>query len=48
VLADTAAMLDPVAAELRGRSLSKAVAAADGLARLFRAAGLVDVDERRC
>ena len=43
---DTAAMLDPAAAELRARSLSKPVVAAGGLARLFRAAGLVDVTER--
>ena len=43
---DTAAMLDPAAAELRGRAMSKAVCGPDGLARLFREAGLADVDER--
>jgi SAM-dependent methyltransferase len=43
---DTAAMLDPAAGELRGRAMSKAVVGPDGLARLFRAAGLADVDER--
>jgi SAM-dependent methyltransferase len=43
---DTAAMLDPAAANQRGRAMSKAVVAPGGLARLFRAAGLADVDER--
>jgi SAM-dependent methyltransferase len=43
---DTAAMLDPAAVELRGRAMSRAVVAPGGLARLFGAAGLVDVDER--
>ena len=43
---DTAAMLDPAAAELRGRAMSKAVTGPGGLARLFRAAGLTQVDER--
>ena len=43
---DTAAMLDAAAVELRGRAMSKAVVAPGGLARLFRGAGLADVDER--
>ena len=43
---DTAAMLDPAAVDLRGRAMSKAVVGPGGLARLFRAAGLADVDER--
>ena len=43
---DTAAVLDPAAVELRGRAMSRAVVAPGGLARLFSAAGLVDVDER--
>ena len=43
---DTAAMLDAAAVEQRGRAMSKAVVAPGGLARLFRAAGLADVDER--
>jgi ubiquinone/menaquinone biosynthesis C-methylase UbiE len=43
---DTAAMLDPAAAELRGRALSKPVNTQDGLARLFRAAGLAQVEQR--
>lgn len=43
---DTAAMLDRAAGELRGRAMSKAVVAPGGLARLFRAAGLAEVDER--
>jgi SAM-dependent methyltransferase len=43
---DTAAMLDPAAVEQRGRAMSKAVVGPGGLARLFSAAGLVDVDER--
>jgi SAM-dependent methyltransferase len=43
---DTAAMLDAGAAESRSRALSKAVVGPDGLARLFRAAGLQDVEQR--
>ena len=43
---DTAAMLDAAAADQRGRAMSKAVVGPGGLAQLFRAAGLVDVDER--
>jgi SAM-dependent methyltransferase len=43
---DTAAVLDPTAGELRGRSLSKAVVAPGGLAHLFKGAGLTDVGER--
>ena len=43
---DTAAVLDPVAAEQRGRAMSKDVVRPGGLARLFDAAGLADVDER--
>jgi SAM-dependent methyltransferase len=43
---DTAAMLDPAAVDLRARAMSKAVVAPGGLARLFSAAGLADVDER--
>jgi len=43
---DTAAMLDPAAAELRGRAMSKPVSAPGGLAQLFRAAGLAQVEQR--
>ena len=43
---DTAAMLDAAAVDRRGRAMSNAVVAPGGLARLFRAAGLADVDER--
>ena len=43
---DTAAVLDPAAADLRGRAMSKAVTGPDGLARLFRETGLAQVDER--
>jgi SAM-dependent methyltransferase len=43
---DTAAMLDAAAVERRGRAMSNAVVAPGGLARLFRAAGLADVEER--
>jgi SAM-dependent methyltransferase len=43
---DTAAMLDAAAGDRRGRAMSNAVVAPGGLARLFRAAGLADVDER--
>ena len=43
---DTAAVLDPAAADMRGRAMSKAVTGPGGLARLFRAAGLTQVDER--
>jgi SAM-dependent methyltransferase len=43
---DTAAMLDGGAAELRGRALSKSVVGPGGLARLFSAAGLQDVEQR--
>jgi SAM-dependent methyltransferase len=43
---DTAAMLDAAAVDLRGRAMSKPVVAPGGLARLFSAAGLADVDER--
>jgi len=43
---DTAAVLDPAAADTRGRAMSKAVTGPGGLAQLFRAAGLTQVDER--
>ena len=43
---DTAAMLDAAAADQRARAMSRAAVAPGGLARLFRAAGLTDVDER--
>jgi SAM-dependent methyltransferase len=43
---DTAAMLDAAAVDRRGRAMSNAVVAPGGLARLFRAAGLTDIDER--
>ena len=43
---DTAAVLDPVAAEGRGRAMAKAVTAPGGLARVFREAGLTQVEER--
>jgi len=43
---DTAAMLDAAAVVQRGRGMSKPVVAPGGLARLFSAAGLADVDER--
>ena len=43
---DTAAMLDAAAVDQRGRAMSKAVVGPGGLARLFSAAGLADVDER--
>jgi len=43
---DTAAVLDPAAADTRGRAMSKAVTGPGGLARLLRAAGLAQVDER--
>jgi SAM-dependent methyltransferase len=43
---DTAAMLDGAAVEQRARTMSKAVVAPGGLARLFSAAGLAEVDER--
>ena len=38
--------IDPAAVELRGRAMSKPVVAPGGLARVFQAAGLADVDER--
>jgi SAM-dependent methyltransferase len=43
---DTAAMLDGGAAELRGRALSKPIVGPGGLARLFSAVGLQDVEQR--
>lgn len=43
---DTAAMLDVAAVDQRGRAMSKAVVGPGGLARLFTAAGLAEVDER--
>jgi hypothetical protein len=45
---DTAAMLNAAAVVQRGRAMSKPVVASGGLARLFSAAGLADVDERPC
>jgi SAM-dependent methyltransferase len=42
---DTAAALDPKAAELRAKSATRPVALPGGLARAWRAAGLDDVDE---